>query len=62
MPASAAMYLSPIQSSHQYGVIQGNLPVSRPAMLRGSYVPMILPPVPGWTPYRVGVHGRMPSN
>ena len=52
------------QSSQQYGVIQGNWPVARPSMLQGSYVPgsyspMILPPgvvpVPGWTPYSVGV-------
>ncbi|KAI3469417.1 hypothetical protein Pfo_026080 [Paulownia fortunei] len=49
-----------LQSSQQYGVIQGNWPVARPAMLPGSYVPgsygpMLLPPgvvpVPGWTPY-----------
>ncbi|KAK4405594.1 Zinc finger CCCH domain-containing protein 34 [Sesamum angolense] len=48
------------QSSQQYGVIQGNWPVARPAMLPGSYVPgsygpMLFPPgvvpVPGWTPY-----------
>lgn len=53
-----------VQSSQQYGVIQGNWPVARPPMLQGSYVPgsygpMILPPgvvpVPGWTPYQVGV-------
>ncbi|KAL0367694.1 UNVERIFIED_CONTAM: Zinc finger CCCH domain-containing protein 34 [Sesamum radiatum] len=49
-----------VQSSQQYGVIPGNWPVARPAMLPGSYFPgsygpMLLPPgvvpVPGWTPY-----------
>ncbi|KAK6117356.1 hypothetical protein DH2020_048874 [Rehmannia glutinosa] len=49
-----------VQSSQQYGVLQGNWPVARPAMIPGSYVPgsygpMLLPPgvvpVPGWTPY-----------
>lgn len=53
-----------VQTSQQYGIIQGNWPVARPTMLPGSYVsgsygPMILPPgvvpVPGWTPYPVGV-------
>ncbi|KAL3648861.1 hypothetical protein CASFOL_005264 [Castilleja foliolosa] len=53
-----------VQPSQQYGVIQGNWPVARPAMLPGSYVPggygpMILPPgvvpVPGWTPYPAAV-------
>lgn len=53
-----------LQTSQQYGVIQGNWPVARPALLPGSHVsgsygPMILPPgvvpVPGWTPYPVGV-------
>ncbi|PIN07502.1 CCCH-type Zn-finger protein [Handroanthus impetiginosus] len=43
-----------VQSSQQYGLIQGNWPVARPAMLPG-YGPMLLPPgvvpVPGWTPY-----------
>ncbi|KAG8369998.1 hypothetical protein BUALT_Bualt14G0071900 [Buddleja alternifolia] len=54
------MYQTSVQSSQQYGVIQGNWPVARPAMLPSSYVPgsygsMLLPPgvvpVPGWTPY-----------
>ncbi|KAK4433930.1 Zinc finger CCCH domain-containing protein 34 [Sesamum alatum] len=49
-----------VQSSQQYGVIPGNWPVARPAMLPGSYFPgsygpMLLPPgvvpVPGWTPH-----------
>ncbi|KAG8372969.1 hypothetical protein BUALT_Bualt12G0122300 [Buddleja alternifolia] len=49
-----------VQASQQYGVIPGNWPVTRPAMLPGSYVPgsygpMLFPPgvvpVPGWTPY-----------
>lgn len=53
-----------LQTSQQYGVIQGNWPVARPALLPGSHVsgsygPMILPPgvvpVPGWTPYPVGI-------
>ncbi|XP_057771996.1 zinc finger CCCH domain-containing protein 34 isoform X1 [Salvia miltiorrhiza] len=61
-----------VQSSQQYGVIQGNWPVARPAMLQGSYVPgsyghVILPPgvvpVPGWTPYAAPVsHAASPSN
>ncbi|KAK6130465.1 hypothetical protein DH2020_035803 [Rehmannia glutinosa] len=38
-----------VQSSQQYGVLQGNWPVARPAMIPGSYVPgsygpMLLPP------------------
>ncbi|GFQ04495.1 zinc finger CCCH domain-containing protein 32 [Phtheirospermum japonicum] len=50
-----------LQSSQQYGVVPGNWPVARPAILPGSYVPgsfgpMIFPPgvvpVPGWTPYQ----------
>ncbi|PIN08164.1 CCCH-type Zn-finger protein [Handroanthus impetiginosus] len=49
-----------VQSSQPYGVIHGNWPVPRPAMLPGSYLAgsygsMFLPPgvvpVPGWTPY-----------
>ncbi|KAL8515597.1 hypothetical protein ACS0TY_014332 [Phlomoides rotata] len=49
-----------IQSSQQYGMIQGNWSVARPTMFPGTYVPgsygpMLLPPgvvpVPGWTPY-----------
>ncbi|KAL6581934.1 hypothetical protein OROMI_005948 [Orobanche minor] len=49
-----------VQSSHHYGLIQGNWSVPRPAILPGPYVPgsygpMLLPPgvvtVPGWTPY-----------
>ncbi|KAH6808749.1 Zinc finger C-x8-C-x5-C-x3-H type family protein [Perilla frutescens var. frutescens] len=61
VPTSAVYPTGPspsVQSSQQYGVIQGNWPVARPAMLPGSYVPgsygpMILPPgvVPGWSPY-----------
>ncbi|KAK6146163.1 hypothetical protein DH2020_020032 [Rehmannia glutinosa] len=68
LSAPAAVYptvQSPsLQSSQQYGVIPGNWPVARPPMLPGSYVPgsygpMLFPPgvvpVPGWTPYTVGV-------
>ncbi|CAA0841708.1 Zinc finger CCCH domain-containing protein 32 [Striga hermonthica] len=53
-----------VQSSQQYGVIQGNWPVVTPAMLPGSYVPgsygpVLLPPgvvpVSGWTPYAAPV-------
>ncbi|KAK6146161.1 hypothetical protein DH2020_020030 [Rehmannia glutinosa] len=68
LSAPAAVYptvQSPsLQSSQQYGVIPGNWPVARPPMLPGSYVPgsygpMLFPPgvvpVPGWTPYAVGV-------
>ncbi|EPS71438.1 hypothetical protein M569_03319, partial [Genlisea aurea] len=46
---------APVQSSQQYGVIQGNWP--RPAILPaasyipGSYGPPMIFPVPGWTPY-----------
>lgn len=53
---------SPGPSSQQYGVVSGNWPVARPALLSGSYVqgtygPVIFPPgmVPmaGWNPYQV---------
>ncbi|XP_073017137.1 zinc finger CCCH domain-containing protein 32-like isoform X1 [Primulina eburnea] len=53
---------SPIQSSQQYGIVPGNWPVARPAILPGSYGPgnygpLIFPPgvvpVPGWSPYPV---------
>lgn len=53
---------SPGPSSQQYGVVAGNWPVARPALLPGSYIqgsygPVILPPgmVPlaGWNPYQV---------
>ncbi|XP_051126925.1 zinc finger CCCH domain-containing protein 34-like [Andrographis paniculata] len=64
---SPALYQAvqpPVQSSQQYGIVQGNWPLPRPAMLPGSYMPgsyspMLLPPgvvpFPGWTPYQVGV-------
>ncbi|XP_051129643.1 zinc finger CCCH domain-containing protein 32-like [Andrographis paniculata] len=56
---------SPAQSSQQYGVLPGNWPVARPAMIPGSYVPgsygpMLFPPgivpIPGWTPYPAPVN------
>uniref|UniRef100_A0A5B7A1N5 Putative zinc finger CCCH domain-containing protein 58-like n=1 Tax=Davidia involucrata TaxID=16924 RepID=A0A5B7A1N5_DAVIN len=51
-------------SSQQYGVVPGNWPVARPALLPGSYLhgaygPVLLPPgmvpIPGWSPYAAPV-------
>ncbi|GFZ14027.1 zinc finger C-x8-C-x5-C-x3-H type family protein [Actinidia rufa] len=65
-PASAiypSMH-SPAPSSQQYRVVAGNWPVTRPALIPGSYLqgaysPVLLPPgmVPfsGWNPYQTPV-------
>ncbi|KAA8548502.1 hypothetical protein F0562_000231 [Nyssa sinensis] len=51
-------------ASQQYGVVAGNWPVARPALLPGSYLPgaygpVLFPPgmapVPGWSPYTAPV-------
>ncbi|KAL3641970.1 hypothetical protein CASFOL_012785 [Castilleja foliolosa] len=74
MPTHAAypsLQSPSLQSSQQYGVVSGNWPVARPAMLPGSYVPgsfgpMIFPPgvvpVPGWTPYPANVSHMVSPN
>lgn len=59
-----------VASSQQYGVVAGNWPVARPALLPGSYLPgtygpVLIPPgmIPfqGWNPYQAQVSPASPN-
>lgn len=67
-PVYPSIHSPSAPSPQQYGMVPGNWPVPRPAIIPSSYIqgpysPMVLPPgmvpFPGWNPCQVGAQASL---